>query len=141
LREDLVRNCFVRVPCCHCNVLHNHSELVSETQDDLRAKSHWFCYSSSNRNKENSGTVTRKHMSPKRWAQPLHSCSYPTFDRIHSDDLVLATQEYMSQSAGLNLRTLTDLQPLTRSTQLVSEDAKVARFADCQSKRRRGPSE
>jgi hypothetical protein len=39
---------------------------------------------------------------------------------------VLVTQEYMSQSAGLNLRTLTDLQPLTGSTQLVSEDAKVA---------------
>jgi len=38
---------------------------------------------------------------------------------------VLATQEYMSQSAGLNLRTLTYLQPLTRYTQLVSEDAKI----------------
>ena len=38
---------------------------------------------------------------------------------------MLATQEYMSQSAGLNLRTLTDLQPLTGSTQIVSEDAKV----------------
>ena len=31
----------------------------------------------------------------------------------------------MSQSAGLNLRMLTDLQPFTGSTQIVSEDAKV----------------
>jgi len=65
------------------------------------------------------------HTSPKRWPQTLHACSYPTFDRIHSDDLVLFTQGYMSQSAGLNRRTLTDLQPLTGSIQIVSEDAKV----------------
>jgi hypothetical protein len=68
-------------------------------------------------------------MSPKRWAQPLHSCSYPTFDRIHLDDLVLVTQEYMSQSAGLNRRTLTDLQPLIGSTQIVPEDAKVTEMS------------
>ena len=84
-----------------------------------------FWYSSGNRNWKNCRLVTRKHTSPKRWAQPLHACSYPTFDRINSDDLVLVTQEYMSQRAGLNLRTLTDLQPLTRSTQIVSEHAKV----------------
>jgi hypothetical protein len=47
---------------------------------------------------------------------------------------VLAAQEYISPGAGLSLHTLTDLQPLNGSTQIVSEDAEVTHMSKSKNK-------